>query len=84
MTSVRCHHKRDGVCASATYESEHQAEGAVGEVVKVESQISKCAETWGAPAYLSMFALYSPSIKEHNCGAVKGGQNVKREGFYAR
>src|ERR1700694_4999775 len=26
IISIRCHHKRDGVCDSATYKAEHQAE----------------------------------------------------------
>src|ERR1700687_3209696 len=45
ITSVRCHHKRDGVCDSARCKYEHQAEEPLQRVVKGESQMLKCARS---------------------------------------
>src|SRR5258708_34738726 len=67
ITSVRCHHKRDGVCDSATYKSEHQAEEPL-ERLRRENPRSRNAREVGPCAFLSTFALYSPWVQEHNRG----------------
>src|SRR6266849_11055927 len=59
ITSVRCHHKRDGVCDSATYKSEHQAEEPL-ERGRRENPRSRNAGDLGCPP-----ALYFPVIVAH-------------------
>src|SRR5258708_11755750 len=80
ITSVRCHHKRDGVCDSATYKSEHQAEEPL-ERLRRENPRSRNAREVGPCAFLSTFALYSPLVQEHNCGQSGAGRTLNARSF---